>query len=446
MNDTSSRCAGPGSACRLLQLEAPGARPVWAVLDAAGMRRFTGELTLSSRPAVRVYFNDGEVYYAERDGDPSISDRLVEYGVVTTDELVAGTVQLGAVAHLGRLFDRVPSLERDPVELVLEVITGEVLGEIADHTVDQVAIASYRHHPSGVSKWRHRPAAAHGAYDAPLTGQVPIISDALSASPESSIHPRAEFIAESDPQPTADDYQMVADYEQLMASAALAPVTDEEAPTLHVSVPEPVFAAPVVDEFIVVELVTEVEIEPVVELEPVAEVELVVEPAEPAVVQPFSFEFDLNKVLAQVALENDGLPISTDADAGDIDEDVRNAVREALAEITAATRPPVSDGLSPTAFEIALQSAPETAADIEPADAQRPWLAGYVSPALAHATGQADDDNDDHAEDGVTHEGGVVAINEPAETAETGATEADAAVPALPPASLRRLIGGGRKP
>ena len=74
MNDTSPRCAGPGTACRLVQLETPGARPVWAILDAAGLRRFTGELTLASQPIVRAYFQDGEVYYAERDGDPAIGE------------------------------------------------------------------------------------------------------------------------------------------------------------------------------------------------------------------------------------------------------------------------------------------------------------------------------------------------------------------------------------
>ena len=128
MNDTSPRCAASGTTCRLLQLETPGARPVWAVLDAAGARRFTGEITLASRPQVRAWFHDGAVYYAERAGDPSIGDRLIEYGVLTPEQLAAGTVQLGAIAHLGRLFDRVPSIERDPVELVLEVVTGEVLG------------------------------------------------------------------------------------------------------------------------------------------------------------------------------------------------------------------------------------------------------------------------------------------------------------------------------
>ena len=58
--------------------------------------------------------------------DRPIGDRLVEYGVVTPEQLAAGTVQLGSVTHLGRLFERVPTLDRDPVEVVLELLTGEV--------------------------------------------------------------------------------------------------------------------------------------------------------------------------------------------------------------------------------------------------------------------------------------------------------------------------------
>ena len=57
MNDATPRCAVPGSACRLLQLETPGTRPVWAVLDAAGARHFTGEVVLLTEPRVVVHFD-----------------------------------------------------------------------------------------------------------------------------------------------------------------------------------------------------------------------------------------------------------------------------------------------------------------------------------------------------------------------------------------------------
>lgn len=431
MNDTSPRCAGPGTSCRLLQLETPGARPVWAVLDAAGMRRFTGEITLASWPVVRAYFNDGEVYYAEREGDPSIGDRLIEYGVVTPDELAAGTVQLGKVAHLGRLFDRVPTLERDTVELVLEVVTGEVLGEIADHTVERISIASYKHHPSGVSKWRRR---AGSADDAPLTGEVAVVPPApapasLAASlatplappvpmaPPTAVTQEQAIVDHADAEPTEEDHQLVADYEQMMAAANDTIVVDQ--PT-----EQPLDT-----------------IEPTVDIEPVATFETSFEanvetsfeanvetffetgveaPAAESSVEdsaPFVFAFDLNKVLAQVVLENDGIPLPTGDD--DIADDVRAAVREALAEIEAATRPPVSDGLSATAFEVALDLAPESAADIEPAGGRAPFLPGR---ALGTPSGSVP------------------------ETEQEEATVGAAPASDTPGTGLRRLIGGSRKP
>ncbi|MGD9998157.1 MAG: hypothetical protein AB7U39_14640 [Ilumatobacteraceae bacterium] len=403
MNDSPPRCAGPGTACRLVQLETPGPRPVWAILDAAGLRRFTGELTMHCHPAVRAYFNDGEVYFAEREGDPPIGERLLEYGVVTPEQLAAGSVQLGAVTHLGRLFDRVPDLDRDPVEVVLELVTGEVLGEIADHTADGVTIASYRHHPSGVWKWRKPTAAATGpdTTEMPITEQVsvtpPVAPVALAAptlprpegfqppSPQLEVAPTA---LDDDLEPTESDLELVAEYEEMMAAQALA---EPEVPA-EIDGPD--------DIDLDVEPLIEPDVEPVAEHQTfddaAADVAVVVEPpsapwepeADPADqtpddTAPFTFEFDLNKVLAQVAAENDGLPVPTD---DDVDDDVRAAVRAALAEIEAATRPPVTHGLSAAAFEIALGHAPETAADIETPDAPVPWLPSLERQATPDAT------------------------------------------------------------
>jgi hypothetical protein len=424
MNDTAPRCAGPGTSCRLLQLETPGARPVWAVLDAAGLRRFTGEITLASRPVVRAYFNDGEVYYAEREGDPTIGQRLMEYGVVTHDELIAGTVQLGKVGHLGRLFDRVPSLERDAVELVLELVTGEVLGEIADHTVEHISIASYRHHSSGVSKWRRRATQANAGVDELLTGEIAVVPaatipvDSFFAPPAAPPLPHP-VVDHTDLRPTAEDHALVAEYEQMMSHAALdlAPIDE---PTTE---PVPETASEIEIE---IEATTEIEaetdtaidvIEPVFQFEPVSYDQAGDQPGEEPGEEPppFSFGFDLNKVLAQVVMENDGIPMGDE----DVADDVRAAVREALAEIEAATRPTPTQGLSATAFEIALDTSPETAADIEPVVPPGPYLPVR---ALGTPTG-----------------------NQPAVSDETSVSEP---VPAsdTPSTGLRRLIGGSRKP
>ena len=231
MNEVFPRCAVPGSSCRLLQLETVGARPVWAVLDAAGSRHFTGEITLHCQPAVRAWFNGGELYFAEREGDLGLAERLQAMNVLSADNLAAGSVRLGAVTHLGRLFDRVPHLDRDPVELALEIMTSEVVGEIADHVVDTITIASYRHHPSGVVKWQKRPAvpmapltddievipAAHSAVTAPVEATPSVEAQHETASDGPSITSTSADLA-----PTAEDEALVAEYEATRA-AQIAP-------------------------------------------------------------------------------------------------------------------------------------------------------------------------------------------------------------------------------
>ncbi len=231
MNEVFPRCAVPGSSCRLLQLETVGARPVWAVLDAAGSRHFTGEITLHCQPAVRAWFNGGELYFAEREGDLGLAERLQAMNVLSADNLAAGSVRLGAVTHLGRLFDRVPHLDRDPVELALEIMTSEVVGEIADHVVDTISIASYRHHPSGVVKWQKRPAvpmapltddievipAAHSTVTAPVEATPCAVAQLETASDGPSIMSTSDDLA-----PTAEDEALVAEYEATLA-AQIAP-------------------------------------------------------------------------------------------------------------------------------------------------------------------------------------------------------------------------------
>ncbi len=246
MNEVFPRCAVPGSSCRLLQLETVGSRPVWAVLDAAGSRHFTGEITLHCQPAVRAWFNGGELYFAEREGDLGLAERLQAMNVLSADNLAAGSVRLGAVTHLGRLFDRVPHLDRDPVELALEIMTSEVVGEIADHVVDTISIASYRHHPSGVVKWQKRPAvpmapltddievipAAHSAaippVEAPPVEAPPVEAPPVEATPsavaqlETASDGPSIMSTSDDLAPTAEDEALVAEYEATLA-AQIAP-------------------------------------------------------------------------------------------------------------------------------------------------------------------------------------------------------------------------------
>jgi len=163
-------------------------RAVSTSLDVARFHAFTGELTFSTDPAVRLYLDGGTVYHAEREGDPAISQILRETGVVEADQLERGLVRVGDVEHLGRLFDREPSIDRDAVMVVMETRTEAIVHDLANRVTTSVSVSAYRHHPSGLHRWfvvstdraeSHRPVSAVAQVDRSVVDELP----ALRAAP-----------------------------------------------------------------------------------------------------------------------------------------------------------------------------------------------------------------------------------------------------------------------
>ena len=134
-------------------LSVSGPQPGWMTLDEARERAFTGEVVFEVDPEVLVYLDNGVVYYAERASDASLGRRLLDAGVIDRIQLERGTVRVGDVEHLGRLFDREPSIDRDAVLVVTETSTEDLITELANHAVTTVRVTAYRHHPSGVHRW-----------------------------------------------------------------------------------------------------------------------------------------------------------------------------------------------------------------------------------------------------------------------------------------------------
>lgn len=467
MNDALPRCTVPGSTCRLLQFEASGPRPVWAVLDGAGARRFTGEVTLHIRPIVRAYFQDGELYFAERDGDTNLVQRLTEYGVVSEADLEAGTVRLGPISHLGRLFDRVPTIDRDQVELALEVITGELLGEIADHTVDSTSIATYRHHGSGVNKWLRKPTMSLPVtgpdfaeldrsiladYEATVVSPAAQIAPLITAPPANASveivpDPVTPVAAAAAPTasaevawpPTAPEWRTPRDADLLVIPDAPSYYTAPSRPVagpIEPSAEAP--AAPVVLAGTITETIWFRD--PVLDPEEAAPVE-----SEPAAARSVAeapvrrspiIDFDLASVIAAVALEHDGaqVPVTDDCD---IDDTVRAAVREALAEIQAATRPRAVDVVSPIAFAHALDTV-----------TTRPVTTGPVTTGanVADSAVPVTDTDPTHAD--VPEDAQPDRLDAPWLPGRTAAQQAstDGRGASEATGTLRRLIGGARKP
>ena len=139
----------------VLGLRASLPAPGWTVLDTARDQRFTGELRAHTDHGAeyRVYVDRGEVYCAERSTDPSLGTRLVEAGAINAAQLDYGVLRIGDIEHLGRLFDRVPSINRDAVFVLNQMMTEETMRAMASRSIVDVDATPYRHHPSGMHRW-----------------------------------------------------------------------------------------------------------------------------------------------------------------------------------------------------------------------------------------------------------------------------------------------------
>ena len=128
-------------------------QPPSRTLDVVRARRFTGELVFRTHPVTCVYCDDGVVYFAEHLGGPTVADRLRDAGVVDEAQLERGVVHVGDVEHMGRLFDRDDTIDRDAVMVVVETTTDALVSELASAGPTVVDIDAYRHHPSGLHRW-----------------------------------------------------------------------------------------------------------------------------------------------------------------------------------------------------------------------------------------------------------------------------------------------------
>lgn len=183
---------GPASHAELFGLADSFPQPGWVVLDAARDHRFTGELVFDVTPPVHVYLDRGAVYLAERSTEPPLGTRLIDAGALNAEQLEHGSLWIGDTAHLGRLFERVPSIDRDVVVLMTEMMNDECIAWIASLDVAAVSSTPYRHHASGIHRW-HR-----SADDADLRPGDPLPAPPPSATPVDAVVPPLP------PQPDAD--------------------------------------------------------------------------------------------------------------------------------------------------------------------------------------------------------------------------------------------------
>ena len=133
---------------------------VWEVLEGLRQLAFSGEVRLDTEPPVQLFLTRGHVYIAENNEQSELHDRLLADGSLHRSQLVRGSLTVGGRLHLGRLFDRDPSIDRDLVELSVDCANNDVLGSVAEQIVRSIDARPLRHHPAGVHLWSEQSPAS----------------------------------------------------------------------------------------------------------------------------------------------------------------------------------------------------------------------------------------------------------------------------------------------
>ena len=297
-----------------------GPRPAWQVIEAARRRYLTGLLVLETTPPTHVYLRDGQVYFAERTTDGGLGVRLLVEGVISREQMHKATLQVSGVEHLGRMFERDETIDREAVELCVELMTDDVLTHVADTDVAAWRMKMYQRHPSGLDRW--------------LPTRVEVITHLVDTP--AAADPEAEVTPSPAPRPRPQLAPPPITAEVPVAVADLTPTAPMPRPAVDptpVSMPAPLVPPPSLEV-------------PVVGL-PSTEVPVV----DPAAAAPRPFvpdEVEETAVVEHVeaTLDPDPTPVAADATpiglapaamdalmSGSIKDEVADAVRRALASI-----------------------------------------------------------------------------------------------------------------
>lgn len=244
----------------------PSVRTAWDVIEEACVNRITGEMTLTTAAPhkTKVYLTNGLVYFAEHDSDDTLAARLVLAGALELDQLHRGSIRLNGTEHLGRLFERDTTIDRDSVELAVELITEQTLTDVAEEPVASYRTAIYRHHPSGISRWfsSHQSVPDEAGDEAsagvgeietsakPTLSLVPDVPDSLEPEIEAELEAELEPEIEIEAELERDSIVTWPTYpDDSLDAAELGPeeLHPEELPAAELHAEELPYAEPVVE-------------------------------------------------------------------------------------------------------------------------------------------------------------------------------------------------------
>lgn len=423
-------------------LSATGPQPVWMTLNEARERAFTGELVFEVDPEVLAYLDNGVVYYAERTSDLSLGRRLLDAGLLDTTQLERGTVRVGDVEHLGRLFDRDPSVDRDAVLVMTEAATEELIAEMATHAIATVRTTAYRHHPSGVHRWFVTPLeTANPSHSrSALAGLDPTVADDLSGMP-GSVTGFEELTIEWD-EPfdgveTLDEHEFESSMLEMLADGASPTGTFGNSPRREGNETAAGIAAPhdVGGCDFAIRWTDGSDEMP-------GEVDAIDDVVSSAPADEPTFADDYTFAMPMLTLDDD-----VDVAADDVPDDVAEAVRRAIAAIESAStatpslaQPSVAAPIIVSTVEPLVDDAPTAEASVtSPAS----FVNAFAPPSLATSAevlyAQLDDDLNEDIEDDVAETPAVEPVTP------TLVEGVDDAAGNERSSALRRLIGGLRR-
>ncbi len=177
-------------------------RPAWQVIEAARRQYLSGELTLPTKPATKIFLRDGTVYFAERSSDGTLPIRLMLEGVITREQMQRATVIVNGVEHVGRMFDKDPTIDRASVELCTELFTDDVMVDVANVPVNGYEMSLYRRHPSGIDRWypQSLPVMARHSEPQPVAA-LPTDVPEPAAAPKVAAKPEPKPVVKVEPKP-----------------------------------------------------------------------------------------------------------------------------------------------------------------------------------------------------------------------------------------------------
>jgi len=290
-------------------------RPAWQVIEAARRQQLTGELSLATTPTTHVYLHDGQVYFAERTTDGGLGVRLLVEGVITRQQMGKGALLVSGVEHLGRMFQRDPSIDRQPVELCVELMTDDVLTSVANDVVDHYTMTMYKRHPSGIDRW--------------LPNRIEVITHIVDGA--HLAEPDAVITPGPGPRTRPAAIELVAVEPVAVESVIDEPVVEPVA-VEPVITAEPVVVDPVIVEPVVVSHAITEELD-VVESDPFDDIGAALALAQLYAERPVDNPVDSEPGISLAQSAADAIMSSTIAD------EVAEAVRRALAAIDAAVLP-----------------------------------------------------------------------------------------------------------